>query len=92
MEGKKLQYLGAITYSLANLARTIQFLDVGLSEEVRMTDAVSDYVKKSRDYLEYLHWNNSNCLNGFIDHDKNIYVMNDEYYGRKSICDQIYDK
>ena len=66
--------------------------NVGLSEEVRMTDAVSDYVKKSRDYLEYLHWNNSNCLNGFIDHDKNIYVMNDEYYGRKSICDQIYDK
>ena len=57
-----------------------------------MTDAVSDYVKKSRDYLKYLHWNNSNCLNGFIDHEKNIYVMNDEYYGRKSICDQIYDK
>ena len=25
--------------------------NVGLSEEVRMTDAVSDYVKKSRDYL-----------------------------------------
>ena len=24
--------------------------NVGLSEEVRMTDAVSDYVKKSRDY------------------------------------------
>ena len=21
-----------------------------------------------------------------------IYVMNDEYHGRKSICDQIYDK
>ena len=29
---------------------------------------------------------------GLLIMKKNIYVMNDEYYGRKSICDQIYDK
>lgn len=46
---------------------------IGLPEEVRMTDAVGDYVKKSINYLGYLHWNKKNLFNGFTDHEKNIY-------------------
>lgn len=49
-----------------------------LPEDVRMPDAVNGYIEKSNYYLEYLHWNNNNYLDGFTDHDKNINVMNDE--------------
>ena len=39
---------------------------IGLPEEVRMTDAVGDYVKKSINYLGYLHWNKKNLFNGLL--------------------------
>ena len=66
-----------------------------LPEDVRMPDAVDGYIKKSNYmyYLEYLHWNNNNYLDGFTDYDKNINVMNDEYVlCERSICDKLYDR
>ena len=58
-----------------------------------MPDAVNGYIEKSNYYLEYLHWNNNNYLDGFTDYDKNINVMNDEYVlCERSICDKLYDR
>lgn len=57
-----------------------------------MTEAIYKYINTSGFYVEYLHWNNSGVLDGFIDHKKNMYVINDEYDNRKSICDKLFDK
>lgn len=41
--------------------------------------------------MEYLHWSNNGVLDGFIDHDKNLYCLNDEYDARKSICKKLFE-
>ena len=43
-----------------------------LPEEVRMSDMMEIYNSKNEYYVEYLHWNNSGILDGFIDHNKNV--------------------
>ena len=63
-----------------------------LPEEARMTDAIQAYIDSSKFYVEYLHWNNAGVLDGFIDHDKNMYLLNDNYDERKSICDKLFKK
>lgn len=64
-----------------------------LFEDVRMFDVVNGYIKKLNFYFEYLYWNNNNYLDGFIDYDKNINVMNDEYVlCERLICDKLYDR
>ena len=62
-----------------------------LPEEVKMTQAIDTYILKSNLYVEYLHWNNNSVLDGFIDHKQNMYLLNDEYDVRKSICDKLFD-
>ena len=62
-----------------------------LPEGVRMRDAISLYSTNKNLYVEYLHWNNNGVLDGFIDHNKNMYSMNDEYDTRKQICDILFN-
>ena len=62
-----------------------------LPEEVKMTQAINTYILKSNLYVEYFHWNNNGVLDGFIDHKQNMYLLNEEYDVRKSICDKLFD-
>ena len=62
-----------------------------LPEDVKMTEAINTYIKNSQLYIEYLHWNNQGILDGFIDHNKNMYLLNEEYDKRKSLCDKLYN-
>ena len=62
-----------------------------LPEEVKMKQAIDTYINTSKLYIEYLHWNNNGMLDGFIDHKKNMYLLNEEYDIRKSICDKLFD-
>ena len=62
-----------------------------LPEEVKMTKAINSYIKTSKFYVEYLHWDNSGILDGFIDHRKNMFLLNNEYDERKSLCDKLFN-
>ena len=62
-----------------------------IPEGVNMRDAISLYRTNANLYVEYLHWNNSGVLDGFIDHNKNMYLLNDEYDTRKQICDRLFN-
>ena len=63
-----------------------------LPEEIKMTEAIRKYIDTSKFYVEYLHWNNVGILDGFIDHNENMYLLNDNYKERKSVCDKMYNK
>ena len=43
-------------------------------------------------FVEYLHFDNNGALDGFLDNRNNMYVLNNEYDTRKSICDKLYEK
>ena len=62
-----------------------------LPEDVKMMQAIDAYIHSTCYYVEYMHWNNNGILDGFIDHKNNMYLLNDEYDTRKSICDKLYD-
>ena len=64
---------------------------VVLPEEVKMKDAIDTYSKNENFYVEHLHWNNNSILDRFIDHKRNMFLLNEEYNTRKTICDKIYD-
>ncbi|XP_068692468.1 uncharacterized protein [Montipora foliosa] len=62
-----------------------------LPEDVKMMQAIDAYINSTCYYVEYLHWNNNGILDGFIDHRNNMFLLNDEYDIRKSICDKLHD-
>jgi len=64
---------------------------VVLPENTKMKDAVDLYSRNKNFYVEYLHWNNNSILDGFIDHKKNMYLLNEEYDTRKTICDKLFN-
>ena len=61
-----------------------------LPEDVKMMQAIDAYIHSTCYYVEYLHWNNNGILDGFIDHRNNMFLLNDDYDIRKSICDRLY--
>ena len=98
-----LKYMTDLKWTRHELVHKIEKLDdlknldkenniVILPEEVKMTQAIDVYVHTSNLYIEYLHWNNNGVLDGFIDHKKNMYLLNEDYDIRKSICDKLFDK
>ena len=56
-----------------------------------MKQAIVIYISKSNLYIEYLHWNNNGMLDGFIDDKQNMYLLNEEYDSRKSICEELFN-
>ena len=64
---------------------------VVLPEKTKMKEAVDLYSRNGNFYVEYLHWNNNGILDGFIDHKKNMYLLNEEYNTRKTICDRLFE-
>ena len=63
-----------------------------LPEEAKMTAAIKKYVDKSNFYVEYLHWNNNGILDGFMDDKNNMYLLNDNYDKRESICRRLFER
>ena len=63
-----------------------------LPEDMRMNTPIDTYVNTSGYYVEYIHWNNNGILDGFIDHRKYMYLLNDEYETRKVMCDKLFDR
>ena len=62
-----------------------------LPEKAKMKEAVNIYCEKESFYVEFLHWNNNGVLDGFIDHKKNMYLLNEEYDLRKTVCDRLFE-
>ena len=54
-----------------------------LPEDVKMSQAIDAYIKKTNFYVEYVHCDNSGILDGFIDHKQNMYLSNNECDIRK---------
>ena len=52
----------------------------------------STYSRSTNFYVEFLHWDNRGTLDGFIDHNKNMFLLNNEYDTRKRICDSLYER
>ena len=63
---------------------------VVLPEGAKMREAIHVYIQRESHYVEYLHWNNGGVLDGFIDHKKNMYLLNEEYDMRKKVCDKLF--
>lgn len=57
--------------------------------EMKISTAVRQYSLTSGYYVEHLHFNNSGQLDSIIDHRGNMYVENNDYDTRKSICEQM---
>ena len=64
---------------------------VVIPEKTKMTEAINIYSRSENFYVEYLHWNNNGVLDGFIDHNNNMYLLNEEYNTRKTICDKLFN-
>ena len=43
-----------------------------LPEDVKMSQAVDAYINKTNFYVEYMHWDNSGILDGFIDQSQTM--------------------
>ena len=63
-----------------------------LPEDMKMYRAIDLYIKTNNFYIEYMHWNNNGILNGFLDHNHNMYILNNEYEKRKMLCNKLYKK
>ena len=63
-----------------------------IPEGVNMREAINRYCENNKYYVEYLHWNNNGTLDGFIDHNKNMYLLNDEYNIRKRIYNKLFNR
>ena len=62
-----------------------------LPEDANMRQAINECSKETGYYIEYLDWDNKGVLDGFI-HHKNMYLLNNEYDTRKSICEKLFER
>lgn len=60
-------------------------------EEMKLEEVTDNYVIKTNYFVEYLSWNKG-VLNAFLYHNKNTFVLNDEYETRKEIRDKLFRK
>lgn len=74
-----------------NIDDEIQNLIIVCPPEMQVKTAVCEYIQKSNYYVEYLHFNNNERLDGFLDYKNNMYVENNEYETRKKICDKLFN-
>ena len=61
-----------------------------LPKDIKMNQAIEEYVKSSNFYVEMLKHNNG-MLDAFIDHRNNMILLNNDYDTRKSVCDTLYN-
>lgn len=58
-------------------------------EDLDVRKAIIDYVRDTKFYVELIHYNNNGQLDGFLDHNNNMHVENNEYEIRKQICESL---
>lgn len=63
-----------------------------LPEDIKIEYAMDLCIGWTNYFVEYLHWDNRGVLDGFLDHKNNMYVLNNDYDARKSICDTLFEK
>ena len=63
-----------------------------LPEDMKLEEVIDAYMIKSNYFVEYLNWNSRGVLDGFLDHNNNMYELNDEYDTRKTLCETLYVK
>ena len=61
-----------------------------LPPDTKIELIIEDYMIRTNYFVEYLHYDNNGRLDGFMDHKNNMYVLNNEYENRKSICERLY--
>ena len=61
-------------------------------EDLDVRKAICEYMRDTKFYVEYLHFNNNGQLDGFLDHNNNMYVENNEYKICKQICESLYKR
>lgn len=61
-------------------------------EDLSIKQAICEYMRGTNFYVEYLQFNNNGQLDGFLDHQNNMYLENNEYNIRKQICESLYER
>ena len=68
---------------------TIEDHVIILPPDTKFEPVIEKYVTRTNYFVEYLHFDNNGRLDGFMDH-KNMYVLNNDYEIRKSICTRLH--
>lgn len=63
-----------------------------LPEDTKIQEAINQYIGRTNYFVEYLHLDNKGILDGFLDHKNNMYVLNNDYDTRKSICNTLFKR
>ena len=69
---------------------TIENHVIVLPPDMKIEPVIETYMIRTNYFVEYLHYDNNGRLDGFMDHKNNMYVLNNEYENRKSICERLY--
>ena len=69
---------------------TIENHVIVLPSDTKIESVVEEYMMRTNYFVEYLHYDNNGRLDGFGDHKNNMYILNNEYENRKSICEGLY--
>ena len=69
---------------------TIENHVIVLPPDMKIEPVIETYMIRTNYFFEYLHYDNNGRLDGFMDHKNNMYVLNNEYENRKSICERLY--
>ena len=69
---------------------TIENHVIVLPPDMKIEHFIEAYMIRTNYFVEYLHYDNNGRLDGFMDHKNNMYVLNNEYENRKSICERLY--
>ena len=69
---------------------TIENHVIVLPPDTKIEPIIEEYMIRTNCFVEYLHYDNNGRLDGFTDHKNNMYVLNNEYENRKSICERLY--
>ena len=69
---------------------TIENHVIVLPLDTKIEPIIETYMIRTNYFVEYLYYDNNGRLDGFMDHKNNMYVLNNEYKNRKSICERLY--
>ena len=69
---------------------TIENHVIVLPPDMKIEPVIEAYMIRTNYFVEYLHYDNNGRLDGFMDPKNNMYVLNNEYENRKSICERLY--
>ena len=69
---------------------TIENHLIVLPPDMKIEPVIETYMIRTNYFVEYLHYYNNGRLDGFMDHKNNMYILNNEYETRKSICERLY--